>query len=77
MDLVSCYGNESGLSHCQHAGWGVPNDKGFGYCERSREASVVCSASKLKPVSHFISMNRYTLCDLIYLPHRLQYGRTV
>ena len=47
MDLVSCYGNESGLSHCQHAGWGVPNDKGFSYCEHSREASVVCSASKL------------------------------
>ena len=46
MDLVSCYGNESGLSHCQHAGWGVPNDKGFSYCKRSREASVVCSASK-------------------------------
>ncbi|XP_065890349.1 scavenger receptor cysteine-rich type 1 protein M160-like isoform X4 [Dysidea avara] len=45
MDLVSCYGNESGLSHCQHAGWGVPNDKGFSYCEHSREASVVCSAN--------------------------------
>ena len=46
MDEVTCLGNESGLSQCQYDRWGIPIGFGFGYCQHSEEASVVCSRSK-------------------------------
>ena len=37
MDDVHCGGGESSLLNCGHRGWGIHN------CDRSNEASVVCS----------------------------------
>jgi len=46
IDKVNCHGNESGLSQCRYDGWGIPIALGFGYCQHTEEASVVCSKSK-------------------------------
>lgn len=40
MDDVRCWGNESSVLQCQHAGWGNHN------CDHSKDVSVNCTSQK-------------------------------
>jgi len=38
LDNMNCFGNESTIGNCSHAGWGIEN------CGHNEDASVRCSA---------------------------------
>ena len=40
LDDIRCYGSESALSQCLHAGWGVNN------CSHQKAAGVACGKCK-------------------------------
>jgi len=58
IDKVNCHGNENGLSQCRYDGWGIPIGLGFGYCQHTEEASVVCSKSKSACKIHYCILGK-------------------
>ena len=55
IDKVKCNGDENGLSQCRYNGWSIPIGLGFGYCQHTEEASVVCSKSKFaNKIQHYL-----------------------